>query len=87
MFEGEGNDIYTGHYFMKDRGRKAIDACKAMLSEIFDAYGAKVIRGFTPSENKAALWMNRQLGFKSYGPIETFAGPCEQVILTRKDYE
>ena len=88
VFEYEYPGVYTGHYFFGSaRGKTAIALSKHMLAIVFDEYGAKTIRGMTPSHHKAALWMNRQLGFKDYGEVDTPAGPHRLVCLTKADFE
>lgn len=78
----------TGHYFFKSRGKDALIASKKMLKEIFTGpYSIEVIAGITPVDHKGALWMNRQIGFKSHGQIDTEIGPCEFVILTKQEWE
>lgn len=77
-----------GHYFFKSRGRSAITAGKEFLEEIFkDKYGINTIMGLTPDEHKAAKWMNRQLGFKEHGTIDTVVGPCVFVVLTKQQWK
>lgn len=88
LFERELPGIVTGHYFFHSRGKEALKAAKQMLEEAFTGdYDIKVIRGLTPLDKLGALWMNKKLGFKSYGKVETLAGPCELVILTKKEWE
>jgi hypothetical protein len=88
VFEYEYPGVYTGHYFFASaRGRTALQLSKAMLAIVFDEHKAKLIRGMTPTHHKGALWMNRQLGFKSHGVVETIAGPHELVMLTDTDFE
>ncbi len=77
----------TGHYFFKSRGRAAIKAGFDFLEEIFTGpYGVEMIIGLTPSDHKAALWINRKLGFRSEGEVETPQGPCHLVLLTKADW-
>ena len=87
MFEYLSPEVYTGHYFFSHqaRGRKAIDLGKAMLWVAFSKF-AKVIRGMTPLQNRAARWMSRQLGFISYGAVSPIEGPCELFMLTRDEF-
>ncbi len=88
LFEREALGVVSGHYFMVARGREAFKLAKQMLHEIFTGpYDVKVIRGFTPVEHKGALWMNKQLGFKEYGNVETQAGTMRLVILTKLEWE
>lgn len=79
--------VYTGHYFFLSRGSKAKRIAVDMLNEIFDTYEAEVIRGLTPVHHRGALWMNRQLGFQSYGVVDTIAGPHELFILLKEDFK
>jgi hypothetical protein len=77
-----------GHYFFHSRGKEAVKAAKSALKEIFSGkYNVEIICGFTPLDNKGALWMNRHLGFTSHGNINTSAGPCDFVVLTRQEWE
>jgi len=88
LFEREIPGIVTGHYFFVSRGRAAVRVAKEMLKEAFTKdYDIKVIRGLTPLQKLGARWMNKQLGFKSYGVVNTIAGPCELVILTKEEWE
>ena len=88
LFHSPCEGVYVGHYFFRDRGKKARDLANEILKEIFTGpYGAKTIVGMTPIELKAALWMNRQIGFKEHGDIETSEGPCKLVILTKEQWE
>lgn len=88
LFERESGGVVSGHYFLIKRGREALNLCSEMLKEIFTGpYNVKVIRGITPLENLGARWMSRQLGFKSYGSVQTLVGPCEIVILTKPEWE
>lgn len=88
LFERELPGIVTGHYFFHSRGREALNAAVEMLKEAFTGdFDIELIRGLTPTDNLGALWMNKKLGFKSYGKVETLAGPCELVILTKKEWE
>lgn len=95
LTDGEGNFAlfeasisgYYGHYFYSSaRGRKAIQLSKTFLKEMFEVYNAKAIKGLTPLYNRKALWMNRQLGFKSYGRISTVGDEMELFILTQKEW-
>ncbi len=77
-----------GHYFFISRGREALTTAKEMLKEIFTGpYDIEAIIGLTPLDKKGALWMNKQLGFKSHGQLEFEVGPCEFVLLTKQEWE
>lgn len=87
LFNFETPFLYTGHYFFNSRGREAKKKGLSILAQFFSIYESEVVlRGLTPVENKAAKWMNRQLGFKSLGEIETAPDEfCELFVLTKKD--
>lgn len=87
LFERESRGLVSGHYFMVARGKDALKLSKEMLHEIFTGpYDVEAIKGLTPLDHRGALWMNKQLGFKSYGVFETPPGLCELVILTKKEF-
>jgi hypothetical protein len=77
-----------GHYFFVSRGRAAIEAGKQFLAEIFTGpYNVHTVMGLTPVEHKAALWMNRQLGFKETGEVLPHRlGDVKMVILTKEEW-
>lgn len=78
----------SGHYFFFSRGKEAKAVAKEMLREIFTGpYHVETITGLTPVEHKGALWLNKQLGFKEHGEIETQAGPHVFVLLTKAEWE
>lgn len=85
IFAYEYPGLYTGHYFFRVKGREAINLAKRMLDEMFSTYSAQTIRGMTKTDNRPALWITRQLGFKSYGRIETKNGEHELFILNKED--
>lgn len=87
LFQFDGDGLYTGHYFFNSRGKEAYKTGVAFLKEIFnDPYDVRVIRGITPHDKKGALWMNRKLGFKEYGDIDTCIGPCRLVLMTKPEW-
>lgn len=77
-----------GHYFFISRGREAINAGKEFLKEIFTGtYNIETVMGLTPVEHKAALWMNRQLGFTETGEtLPHRLGDVKMVILTKNEW-
>ena len=97
LTDGEGNftlyerqlpTVVIGHYFLKARGREALKLCHEFLEEIFTGpYGVFIIHGITPHDKRGALWMNKQLGFKSQETVDTIVGPCEMVRLTKEEWE
>lgn len=65
-YVGEG--IYEGHYIFTDiHGKELLKQAKAMIERMFTLYGANVILGYTPRDNRAARFMSRSLGFKATG--------------------
>lgn len=87
LFERSLPGTVTGHYFLRARGREALDLCKEFLREIFEGpYGVEQIVGLTPLNKRGALWMNRQLGFKPEGVVDTTAGPAQMVVLTKAEW-
>jgi hypothetical protein len=58
-----------------------------MLKEIFTGpYDVEVIEGLSPLGKLGARWLNRKLGFKSHGVVDTVSGPCEIVIMTKNEW-
>lgn len=78
--------LYTVHWFYKARGRQALTLAREMFRELFEKYGAKVLRGLTPVELKAARWACRQIGLKSYGIVEGGEKPHELFIITKEEF-
>ena len=79
--------VYSGHYFFKSRGRAAIQAGRQFLDELFNScYNIGVLMGMVPIERADVKWITRQLGFKSYGLEEARGKQYELFILTRKEF-
>lgn len=77
-----------GHYFFHSRGKKAIQAAQNFLEEVFNDYDhVETIIGLTPTDHKGALWMNKRLGFKEHGTIDTVVGPCMFVLMTKEQWK
>lgn len=90
MFERvlQHEDAVYGHYFFFSRGRKALDVAKEMVEAIFDPqYNVNRIVGITPVSHRGAIWMNKQLGFKSCGTVELQGEEYECVMLTAKEWK
>lgn len=85
LFELSEPGVYYGHYYFIDRGKKAVDLAVSTLKMFFEI--AEVVKGLTPVYHKAALWMNRRLGFKSYGTVPTHLGDHEIVVMTRQEFK
>ncbi len=87
LFEIGFNNVYTGHYYFKSRGRKAIVAARAFLDEIFNTcYNIDVILGLTPITNLPARWLTRQVGFKSHGVVQGPKRHYEMFIITKREF-
>lgn len=79
--------VYSGHYYFKSRGRLAIQAAKSFIDELFNScYNIDVVLGLAPIHHKAARWLSRQVGFKSYGFDELNGKEYEIFILTKRDF-
>lgn len=76
--------MYSLHWFFKVRGRKAINLGKEMIANLFENYGAEVVRGFVRTENKASRWAARQLGLKSMGIIKFSDGEDNEMFCATK---
>lgn len=88
LFQRFSPEVVMGHYFLKVRGREAINLCYEFLEEIFTGpYNVSIIQGITPHNKLGALWMNSKLGFVSSGTVETELGPHELVVLTKLQWE
>lgn len=87
LFEIGIKNIYSGHYYFKCRGRKAIDVGKAFLDELFNTcYNINVVMGMVPIQHLGARWMSRRLGFTSYGAEHLNDKHYELFILTKKEF-
>ncbi len=87
LFERYSEFVVTGHYFFKVRGKKAASVAKTLLKEAFTGpYNIQTIRGLTPLEKLGARWLSKHIGFKSYGEVDTKAGPCELFILNKNEW-
>jgi hypothetical protein len=79
--------VYTVHWFFTARGREALKLAKRMLAVLFESSDAKVIRGLTPVDLKAARWLAKQVGLTSHGVL-TFADgkQCELMFVTKEEF-
>lgn len=88
LFQRFSPEVVMGHYFLNARGREALKLCKEFLEEIFTGpYNVEIIQGITPHNKLGALWMNKKLGFRSSGTVDTEIGPHELVILSKYHWE
>lgn len=78
--------VFTVHWFFEKRGRDAIKLAREMIGEMFEKYGAELVRGLTPCDNKAARWATRMVGLTSYGLVETTIGPHELFCMTKNEF-
>lgn len=87
LFEYRSPGEYTGHYlFGTARGQRAVETAKQILDHFFSSYPVEIIHGLTPVEHTGALRMNKQLGLVTVKTVDTEAGPCEQVYLTKEGF-
>lgn len=86
IFEWSAPGVWQGHsMFLPDsRGKNGINAGRAMVAWMFD-YGAEMIWGQTPLDNRPAQMFNRLLGFKPNGTgVHHVAGPVQYYRLVRE---
>lgn len=87
LFEIGFNNVYSGHYCFKSRGRQAITASLAFLDELFNTcYNIDILLGLTPITNLPARWLSRQVGFKSHGVVEGPKRHYEIFIMTKREF-
>jgi len=87
LFEIGFNNIYTGHYHFKSRGRQAINVAREFLDELFNTcYNIDILLGLTPITNLPARWLSRQVGFKSHGVVEGPKRHYEMFIITKREF-
>lgn len=87
LFEKGIKHIYTGHYYFKSKGRKAIDSGLELLDELLNScYNIDVITGLAPIEHLGARWISRKLGFTSHGIVDLNDKHYELFILTKKEF-
>jgi hypothetical protein len=80
IFEWSGPGIWQAHYLFapSHRGRRAIASALAMCRWMVAHMNATDLWGQTPLGNKAARWLNRQIGAVSFGQRNfEIDGPCE----------
>ena len=89
LFENQEllTNTVCGHYFFFSRGKEAVKVATQFLHYTFDKTYVETITGLTPVGHKGALWMNRRLGFKEHGEIDTVVGPCKFVVLTKGQWK
>lgn len=86
FFTYEYPGVYNAHYFMVTRGRDVIPIANQAFEMMFNAYGAETLRGLTKKSLRAACWMARQIGFKSYGTIIYPDGEYELFFVTKEEF-
>lgn len=78
--------VYNTHWFFEVRGRKALDLGRAMLDYLFKNTDAKAVRGMIDTDLPASQWAARQIGWKSYGVMDTVTGEYELFCMTKDDF-
>lgn len=87
LFEKGIKNIYSGHYYFKARGRKAIEAGTEFLDNLFNScYNIDVLMGLVPLTHLGARWLSRRLGFQSQGVVHSSVRPYEMFIITKKEF-
>jgi hypothetical protein len=81
LFAWRGPGVFEGHSFFRCRGREAISLGRALLANVFNEHGARMVWGLTPIDLKHVRWFNRKLGFVSHGITETPDGLCELFVM------
>lgn len=78
LFEPEPDGTFYGHYFFltNPSAKEGLRKGRNIITSMFEVYKARAIFGLTPLDNKAAIWMTRQLGFKILGEVRTEKGFC-----------
>lgn len=79
--------VYTVHWFFVSRGRQALRNAQDMIGTMFDDFDARILRGLTPVDLKAARWLAKKVGLTSYGFLEFPNGTHEIMCITKQDYE
>jgi len=92
IFRRIAKGIYDSHFlFYKKYGGAAIkSAAHAMLNEMFTTYGASVIKGFPPRDNRAVRVIGCALGYEKVPNsehIDELGRECEEYILRREKWE
>ena len=88
LIQHEYPGVVQGHYFLTTaKGRKAIELTEKAFQFIFNRLHHQLVFALPLVINKKAVWMCRQVGFTSYGTVDTPQGLCEMFILHRKDYK
>ncbi len=87
LLDYQHEKVYCGHWFFFSRGRQAIEAAEDAGEYIFNKTPCEVIIGATPLQKLGARWLSKKMGFTSYGVLEYDQGPCELLILTKKEYQ
>ncbi len=82
IFHYEGNAVYSGHFLFipGSPGLGIKRAAAFMLQEMFTKYGARVIKGYPPRENRAVRVIGIALGYrkiKDANFIDELNRPCE----------
>ena len=85
IFEWSAPGVWQGHsmFLPESRGKQGLAAGRAMIDWMFD-YGARMIWGQTPLDNRAAKMFNRLIGAKPNGTgVHHVAGPVQYFIFER----
>jgi hypothetical protein len=90
LFGSEGEHEFSCHFlFIPGSGGFLIkETARAMLDQMFTKYGAHVIRGYPPRDNRAVRSIGVALGFKKIPKsdfIDDLGRPCDVYELRKTD--
>lgn len=74
LFDYVSPGVYEGHFFFESRGREAVRVTKMLTQRMFD-YGAQMLIGYVPLENRKAGVIARSAGYRFAGMRDTEDGP------------
>lgn len=87
LFEPAEPGIYSGHWLLVERGKKAFLVAIDLLRHLFEHYEARTVQGLVPASHRVSRWFTRQIGFKSSGLVNTEEGAHEFFSMSRQEFE
>lgn len=87
LFEFHEPGVYYGHYLFTHHGARTLAIAQNLLDFFFRTVPCTEVRGLTPVTHKGALKLNKALGFKVEGMVDTEAGYHFVVSLKKEDYK
>lgn len=77
--------MYSVHWYYTVRGKDAVDLGRRMIGNLFENYGAEILRGFVKTRLRHSRWAIRQLGFTSHGKLMFPDGDENELFFITKD--